>query len=101
MYLENLLSSPLLKESKVRHGIMNKRTVHDYIKDTLDYLVIISATQNALMIYRQTVYRVIQHLMDYRGSGIYGVKGSVPILFIKLHHRGERGEKGGSANFQK
>ena len=28
----------------------------------------------------------------YRGPGIYGVKGSVPILFLELHHRGE-GEK--------
>ena len=28
------------------------------------------------------------------------MKGTVPVLFRNLHHRGERGEKGGSANFK-
>ena len=36
----------------------------------------------------------------YRGPGIYGVKGSVPILFLKLHHRGERGRKGRECKYQ-
>ena len=39
IYLEKLLTSPLLKDSKIMHGIMNRRTVHDSIVDALDYLV--------------------------------------------------------------
>ena len=31
----------------------------------------------------------------YRGLGIYDVKGSVPVLFCKLHSVGRGGEKGG------
>ena len=37
----------------------------------------------------------------YRGLGIYDVKGSVPVLFWKLHHRGERGRKGRECKFPK
>ena len=36
----------------------------------------------------------------YRGPGIYDVKGSVHVFFEKLHHKGERGGKKGSAKFQ-
>ena len=38
--------------------------------------------------------------VEYRSLGIYDVKGSVHVFFGKLHHRGERGEKGGGAKFQ-
>ena len=37
---------------------------------------------------------------EIQGWGIYWVKGSVPVLFWNLHHRGEMGEMGGSANFR-
>ena len=37
----------------------------------------------------------------YRGPGIYDVKGSVSVMFWKLHHREERGRKGGECKFQK
>ena len=39
IYLEKLMISPLLKDSKIKHGIMNRRTVHESIVDALDYLV--------------------------------------------------------------
>ena len=39
IYLEKLLRSPLLKDSHIMHGIMNRRTVHDSIVDALEYLV--------------------------------------------------------------
>ena len=39
--------------------------------------------------------------VEYRGPGIYDVKGSVPVLFRKLHHRGERGRKGRESKFHK
>ena len=46
-------------------------------------------------------YRIVNtYLGKYRGLGIYDVKGSVPILFLKLHHRGERGRKGRECKFQ-
>ena len=32
--------------------------------------------------------------------GIYDVKGSVPVLYWKLHHRWERGRKGREGKFQ-
>ena len=35
----------------------------------------------------------------YRGEIYPWVKGPVPVLLRNFHHRGERGEKGGSANF--
>ena len=36
----------------------------------------------------------------YRGRGIYWVKGSVPVLFWNLDHRGERERKGREYKFQ-
>ena len=44
------------------------------------------------------LYNLLQGDVTYREPGIYDVKGSVRVLFKKLHHRGERGEKGESAN---
>ena len=38
---------------------------------------------------------------NYRGPGIYRVKGSVPILILKLYHREERGRKGMECKFPK
>ena len=38
--------------------------------------------------------------LQYRGLGIYDVKGLVHVFFGKLHNRGERGKKQGSAKFQ-
>ena len=36
----------------------------------------------------------------YTGAGYYGMKGSVRVLFRKLHSRGERGRKGRECKFQ-
>ena len=46
---------------------------------------------------------LVNHMLTqiYRGPGIYGVKGSGPILFSKLHHRGERGRKVRECKFRK
>ena len=43
-----------------------------------------------------TTHRVVY----YRGPVIYDVKGSVPALFKKLHHRGETGRKGRECKIQ-
>ena len=38
---------------------------------------------------------------EIEGAGFYDVKGSVPGLFWKLHHREEREGKGREYKFQK
>ena len=43
---------------------------------------------------------ILNMIYDYRGLGIYDVKGSVPVLFSKLHYRKERGRKGRECKFQ-
>ena len=48
------------------------------------------------------LFRRSRHLKGlYRGSGICDVEGSVPVMFWKLRHRGDRGRKGRDWKFPK
>ena len=43
----------------------------------------------------------ISGISKYRGQVDPWVKGSVPVFFLKLHHRGERGRKGKGVQISK